>query len=206
GLTVVLGLGHKLRMDIVSARGNPELRTPNSEPRQPEGYDVLLTSGGGADWETTLEEALLSLYHATPPAAAPGDPGPTAVLAFSGEAGLGSAHFTLDLWSLLQQAEEVLASGRALADLAPRPAAFDPAATVAFALSGWRQVALLSPGLAEHEEGEELGERLKALPGLASRIRLCAGERELWELLAQWHGPQYRLRVHALGWRALCGT
>ena len=51
----------------------------------------------------------------------------------------------------------------------------------------------------------EFAERLAGLPGLAQHIRLCAHESELWELLAERHGRNYRLRVDPLGWRALCG-
>ena len=201
---VGLGLGRKLRWDIVSANAVSEPETGNLKPETFVEADALLLSGGGADWETTLEEALLSLHSA---ACAPDPEGPrprrSAALAFSGEEGLGSARFTLDLWNLLEQAEEVLTDGGALTVPAQAPGAFDPAATLARALSVFERLVLLSPGLSGHEEGEELAERLAELPAASQKVRLCAREEELWELLAHAHGTGYRLAVEPLGWRGL---
>lgn len=164
--------------------------------------NVFLLSGGGADWETTLEEALLSLHLL---ACAPVPDGRrvkgSAVLAFAAEGGLGSARFTLDLWSLLKQAEEVLAAGGALTVPVQALGAFDPAATLARTLSVFEQLILLSPGLARHEEGTELVERLAELPAASRKVRLCTGEEELWALLARAHGGSYRLAIEPLGWR-----
>jgi len=203
---IALGLGRKLRMDIVSAHTGPELAAGKLEPEtgnMKPGAAAVLLSGGGADWETTLEEALLSLQIHK--AAAPGEPPlvrkQSVVLAFAGEEGLGSARFTGELWNLLQQAEEVLAAGHALHVPGQAAGAFDPALTVARAMSVFEQLILLSPGLAQHEEGEELAERLAELPACGQRIRLCARQEEMWELLARALGAGYRLAVEPLGWR-----
>lgn len=196
-----LQLGKKARIAIagaacVASQGCPSAVIPqpgtrNSEP------DVHLTTGGGADWETTLEEALLGLHCAAL------DPhARTCVLAFDGGAGLGSAHFTRDLWALLAQAEELLAGGGALAGAISASAAFEPAAALAFALSVFERVVLFSRGLAEHSEGEELSGRLLELPAIGARLQLCASEAELWLRLQDWHGARYRLHVNPLGWRA----
>ena len=204
---VELGLGKKARIDIVSARANASV-TSAAHEKTPDA-DVILASGGGGAWESTLEEALLSFW--------PDDPSPyphpqgegkqqqgaptTGVLAFSGEEGLGSANFTRDFWTLLEQAEEYLAGGGSLAGSSPRPDVYDPAATLAFALSSHAHVVLFSPQLAEHSEGDELSERLAALPQMSQRLGLVARETELWELLKRWHGENYRLLARPLGWR-----
>jgi hypothetical protein len=198
-LALTLGLGRKLRMDVASARASQKTDVANEGPAAGEAADVLLTSGGGADWETTLEEALLSLHTLAPACAGTTK---TVALAFSGIEGLGSAQFARDLWGLLQQAEELLAKGEPLTVPAPAKDAFDPALTVAWALSRFEHLALLSPELVTHEDGEDLAERLAGLPSVASRIGVCAREQELWGLLERWHGTNYRLALEPLGWRA----
>ncbi|HEY3322951.1 MAG TPA: lactate racemase domain-containing protein [Planctomycetota bacterium] len=190
-----LDLGKNANLEIASATLDSTLETrpanPQSAIRNPQ--SVWLTTGGGSQWEATLEEALLSLWNA--------QPATTGVLAFSGDEGLGSAYFTHDLWSLLKQAEEVLASGGSLSGAGPLEA-YDPAAVFAQALGTFERLVLLSPGLSEHEEGGDLAEQLAALPKLASHIELCADEKELWDLLAIWHSSTYRLAAEPLGWRA----
>lgn len=194
---VELNLGKKARIDIVGVRANAQAACDLPQPEAVEA-DVLLTSGGGSAWESTLEEALLSLWRGKPSLYREGA---SAVLAFSGEEGLGSAHFTRDLWALLEQAEEFLAGGGNLAGSTPRPKAYDPAAALAHALSSHAHVVLFAPKLAEHSEGDDLAERLAALPQMSQRLGLVARESELWALLARWHGEKYRLYARPLGWR-----
>jgi hypothetical protein len=203
---VSMKLGRKVRMDIVSAGCRTGILPVVLGDRQdacPTEPDALLAGGGGADWETTLEEALLSLHALAcaplPPLQQRGEG--SVVLAFSGQEGLGSARFTLDLWSLLEQAEKVLADGGTLTFPAQTAGAFDPAAALARTLSLSRQLVLLSPGLAEHEEGQELTARLAELPAIAQKVRLCAREEEMWALLAGAHSASYSLAVSPLGWR-----
>ena len=196
---VELGLGKKARIDIVSARANANASGATRE-KSPDA-DVVLTSGGGSAWESTLEEALLSLWPTEQQNASGLRAPTTAVLAFSGEEGLGSANFTRDFWTLLEQAEEFLAGGGSIAGATPRPEVYDPAATLAYALSSHAHVVLLAPQLAEHSEGEELSERLAALPQMSQRLGLVARENGLWELLKRWHGEKYRLLARPLGWR-----
>lgn len=199
---VELVLGNKSRIDIVSARAGSEnsgFRFSSPQKLRPAmDADVLITSSGGSDWESTLEEALLSLWRGAP---ASNKEGASAVLAFSGEEGLGSAHFTRDLWALLEQAEEFLAGGGSLAGSTPRPETYDPAAALAHAFSRFAHVILFSPKFSEHSEGEELAERLGALPHMSQRLGLIGSEPDLWALLARWHGPEYRVLASPLGWR-----
>jgi hypothetical protein len=192
---VELGLGKKARIDIVSARTNAKIS--NAQPTAIADAEVFLTSGGGGDWEATFEEALLSLWPAAPSNKEPR----TAVLAFSGEEGLGSAHFTRDLWALLEQAEEFVDGGGALEGSTPRPDVYDPAATLAFALSSHAHVVLFSTKISEHSEGDELAERIAALPNMSQRLGLVTRESDLWPLLERSHGAAYRLDARPLGWR-----
>ncbi len=159
--------------------------------------DVLLIGGGGSPWETTLEEALLSLYDIL---AAPQRPAEV-VLIFSGNDGMGSARFTGDVWNLLRQAEELLAAGGSLSG-AEVPEVFDPAETLAAALSGLRRLVLFSPGFSEHADGDDWREYLPQWPRIAERVQLCASEPELWQLLSKSQREEYRLAVTPLGWRA----
>ncbi|MFH0940137.1 MAG: lactate racemase domain-containing protein [Planctomycetota bacterium] len=196
-LTISLELGRKLQIDLVAARCRaPDTsfaeRLTITEPGTG-GAAVSLCSGGGSPWETTLEAALLSLHYE--PAAM------TMALAFSGSDGIGSARFTQELWTLLQQADEILESGESLTE--PGDARFfDPATTLAAALSRCARVILYSPGLSNHLEGDELVENLACRPCVAERMFVCGDERDFWELLARQHGSQYKLRVNPLGWRA----
>lgn len=204
-LVLALQIGRKAQIDISGVetweRGQRERSEGRTTNERPEGRttneDVLVTTGGGSDWEETLEEALLGLASAssgTPP-------GATAVLAFSGSDGLGSAPFVRDLWALCGQAEELLANG----DLPQAPAEgdvfFDPAATLAVSLARFQHLVLFSPGLAQHSEGDELRERLAEWPRVAGRLQVCATEDELWPLLERLRGGTFRLRAVPLGWR-----
>jgi hypothetical protein len=155
---------------------------------------VFLCGSGGGAADATLEEALLSLALRRARA-------DTVVLAFSGTEGLGSAHFTLDLWALLTQAEEVLAKSGKLDAPDPAPP-FDPAGTLASALTRYRRVVLFSPELERQPELGDLAEFLSARPGLSQRLHLCGASAELWPLLTSFFGPEYRLAAEPLGWRA----
>jgi hypothetical protein len=164
--------------------------------------DVLLTTGGGSPTDATLEEALLGL-RALPRTEKAG--ARSVVLVFEGHHGLGSARFVLDLWALLRQADEQLAAAGVLpAPAATGPDPWDPAGALADALCGNARVVLISPGLAEHAEGDELREELEALPALAARLRVLADPLQLWPLLAGAHGTAYRLGAVPLGWRGSC--
>lgn len=195
-----LTLGAKPQLDIVAAKCFGASAVPGALPlaKQDAESDVHIAASAGSDWEATLEEALLSVHYALATAKSA-----TLVLAFSGADGLGSAHFTLDLWSLLEQAEEVLAQGGSLAgpDETP-PTTFDPAATLARALGKYQHIVLLSSAMSEHAEGDELAERLAEFPQLSKRIHFVAREPALWELLRQCHGEVFRLSINPLGWRA----
>ena len=202
-LTLELFLGQKLQIDVSAAQSFSSTRQPHllgSRAANDTSTDVLLTTGGGDAWETTLEEATLSLDRVVTDAT-------TLVLAFSGTEGLGSAHFTQNLWSLFQQAEEVLEKGGKL--IPPEElveshatAAFDPATAVAMVVSTFQHWVLFSPGLAQHDEGDEWVEKLSKLPNLAGRIHLCGQEPQLWALLERFYGRKYRLLVNPLGWRS----
>ncbi|HLX61733.1 MAG TPA: lactate racemase domain-containing protein [Planctomycetota bacterium] len=194
-----LKLGRKLGVEIESVRSSIgqtfAAARANNQKSLPHPFDVLLISGGGAPWEETLEEALLSLHE--PRVAAR-----TAVLIFSGDEGLGSAHFARDVWSLIAQAEEVLVSGGSLgaADKTVCPL-FDPASTLAECLRRYSNTVLFSPGLAEHVEGQDLLERLEEAPRVAGRLALCGAEEELWGALRLIHSERYTLCAEPLGWR-----
>lgn len=126
----------------------------------------------------------------------------TAVLIFSGAEGIGSARFAQDVWALVEQAEEILAAGKAL-NLAQKPSApYDPASTLADALSRYKNTVLFAPEFCAHPEGEDLAERIAAAPNVAKRLALCASERELWAALELLHGLAYTLAAQPLGWRA----
>lgn len=201
-MTIRLGLGGGPRLEIASATagGRREAQCPTPDVAE---CDVALATGGGAAWEATLEEALLSLHvllSARPRAAK------TAVLAFSGDEGLGSAHFTRDLWSLFEQADELLARGGALIAAPSAFEEFEPVMAVAQALGSFEHLVLFAPGLAGHEEGGDLAACLEELRAVAGRVHLCAREPELWELLRGLAGPGYRLSLHPLGWREACAA
>jgi hypothetical protein len=197
--TLSLTLGSKLVTDVTAA----ELLTADPAPAAefirnvPKG-DVYLTGGGGGEWEATLEEALLSLHH---PVEAK-----TVVLAFSGVEGLGSARFANDVWNLLAEANEVLARDGALprpedGDL-PEHASFDPAATVADALSRYERVLLFSPEFSQHHEGEDLAERLREMPKTGARLQMCGSQAALWRAVSEANGLRYTLYCEPLGWRS----
>jgi hypothetical protein len=163
---------------------------------------VDLVSGGGAPSDSTLEGALVSLRRG------PSDTGSrrSLVLAFDGRDGLGGARFTLDLWALLQQAnEEMAASGQLPAMPAPSGENWDAVGALAAALCARRQVVLFAPGLAEHEEGDALTERLGEAPAVAQRLIWVTREADLWVALEKVHGSRYAVRAEPLGWRSTSG-
>ncbi|MCW8130050.1 MAG: DUF2088 domain-containing protein [Planctomycetota bacterium] len=153
---------------------------------------VYLTTGGGARSDATLEDALAGLRRLPPLA-----PDASIVLAFDGEDGLGSARFTLDLFDLLKLTE----AGEVPGDL-PQDRPWDAGWALYDLLRAKRRIVLLSPGLAESAEGDELRDELAASPTLFGRVVLAAQESELWPRLAEWHGERYALFAEPLGWRA----
>ena len=196
-LDIRLELGKKLSLDVVSVRAfsrnsAPATMVDTEAAMRPESQ-VWISGGGGGDWEATLEEALLSFQS---PALAR-----TAVLAFSGEDGLGSARFVRELWGLLAEAEEVLARDGALPVPSENRTIFDPAGVVATALGQFENVVLFSPYFMEHSEGEDLADKLTAHPRVGARLQLCGSQASLWSALAKAHGDSYRLYVEPLGWR-----
>ena len=193
-----LGLGRKAAIDFEFVR-QVELKRAekisHSTNLNAPACDVLLTSGGGAPWEETLEEALLSLHLA--PCVSK-----TAVLIFSGVEGLGSGRFTRDVWDMLDQAQEFLAGGGVLPKFsAAASARFDPAAALAACLSRYSNTVLFAPELLQHPEGEDLLERLDAAPCVGARLALCGAQIDLWKALALLHGPEYSVSTEPLGWR-----
>ena len=124
----------------------------------------------------------------------------TAVLVFAGQEGLGSAHFTRDIWSLIEQANEVLSQGGSLGPPSG-PSRYDPASTLADCLRRYSNTVLFSPGLAAHSEGEDLLERLEEAPRVAGRLALCSSQEQLWKALELLHGPRYSVYAEPLGWR-----
>src|SRR6185295_10072419 len=64
---VALDLGRKARIDIESCTaGGADIPVCRKRARPADRNvcpTVTLTTGGGAEWESTLEEALLSLWH-----------------------------------------------------------------------------------------------------------------------------------------------
>jgi hypothetical protein len=194
--TVRLKLGNKAVIDIESVQycsGSPPAANPKSKIENPKSSDVWLTSGGGAEWETSLEEATISLH--SPREAS------TAVLAFGGEEGLGSSRFARDLWSMLEEAENVLQSNSALPS-PPGETPFDPASAFAAALANFERLVLFSEQFATHPEGEDLLDRMSAWPKISQRLHLIGGEAQLWELLKRSHGESFKLTAEPLGWRA----
>jgi len=195
-LSIALTLGRKAQMDIESARALDAAPAACIKESSAAG-DVFICGGGGADWETTLEEAMFSLYLALAEPSAR-----TSVLAFDGSEGLGSSRFTLDFIALLQQAGEVLTGGGKIAGMIPRPAVYDPAGALAHVLSSNEHLILFSRGLSEHSDGDELIERLAGIPALAEHLSLISSEAQLWPLLAARHGANFHLSAQPLGWRA----
>ncbi len=188
-----LTLGRTLAMGVVAAQPAASAPQNSAHPEIPTA-DVYLAGGGGGEWESTLEEALFSLHV---PARAK-----TVVLAFDGSEGLGSARFANDLWNLIAEANAVLADDGALPSPESAPELFDPAGTVADALSRYQKVVLYSPNFYQHDEGEDLAERLREHAQLGARLKVCGSPTSLWYTLQESHGPQYRLYVEPLGWRA----
>lgn len=191
-LAIELTLGRKIQMDVESARALDA--APAAARENVASGDVFLCSGGGAPWESTLEEALLSLYLATTTSR-------TAVLAFEGGEGLGSSRFTLDFLAMLQQAGELLAGGGSLAGMIPRPAVYDPAGALAHVLSSTDHLVLFSRAFSEHSDGDDLLEFLAAQPALAGHLSLLSSEAQLWPLLKSRHGDAFKMSAQPLGWR-----
>ena len=200
-LDIRISLGQKTTMDISAVNAYsgvplPEWPAPNVT-QAADNAPVWLSGGGGGEWELTLEEALLSL------AQAPLDTQTkTAVLGFSGEDGLGSARFVNDLWSLLGEAEQMLARDGVLPPMPDSPGApFDPAGVVAESIARFSNLILFSPTFMEHPEGDDLADRLLEWPHAATRIQLCGSQAALWSALAKLHGETSRLSLEPLGWR-----
>lgn len=163
---------------------------------------VELLSGGGAPSDATLEGALVSLRGRPLEAAAVR----SLALAFDGCDGLGGARFTLDLWALLAQAnEELTSAGQLPAVLPPQGRDWDAVGALAAALCAYRQTILFAPGMAEHEDGDALIERLGEVPVVAQRLLWVACEADLWLALEKVHGPRYAVRAEPLGWRCRSG-
>ncbi len=194
---IEISLGVNVAIDIQSVRAFS--LQPGQIPQvlaqiEPVRADVWITSGGGAPWEETLEEAMQAIADTKYVIAK------TAVLIFSGAEGLGSSRFARDIWSLIEQAEEVLAAGKSLGEPSNSPH-FDPANVLADSLKQHASTILFSPALAEHFEGEDLIERLDATPHVAARLALCGTQENLWNALALLHGPNYTVAAEPLGWR-----
>jgi hypothetical protein len=188
-----------------SALGATASRTGGQATSGTQSADVILTSGGGGEWEETLEEALLSLHAVLKTHSHPSEQKRTLVLAFSGADGIGSAHFALDVQTLLTQAAEALESGQSLAadePATPQIATFDPAGTLAEALARSARLVLFSPRFSEHPEGQELWDFLLDHPKLAEHLYVCSREADLWAMLQTVHGSNYSIHVEPLGWRA----
>lgn len=205
-LHLSMTLGRKPRIEIASAKMTAGISAaPAAREVSPEKADVLLASGGGSDWEATLEAALLSLHvpqaSRLPGADAGGTPAvQSAALIFNGADGLGSAHFTRDLYDLLRQAEELLAKGSAL-DEPPASDVFDPAMTMASALSHYAHVVLFSSAFLEHSDGDFLRDTFAEWPHVSKRLHLCSHAVELWSTLKAAHGETFSVAAAPLGWR-----
>jgi hypothetical protein len=195
--SIELTLGRNVQIEIESARAfsGSVPQSKSTSPRAPNSAaDVLIISGGGAPWEATLEEALLSLH-------APRVSAQTAVLVFCGDEGLGASRFSRDAWSLIEQAEVVLAAGKSLGK--PSSAgAFDAVNVLAECLKRYSHTVLFSAGFAEHSEGDDLIDRLDAAPHVAKRLGVCSNHAALWQLLELAHGERYSVHAEPLGWRA----
>ncbi|MEI6234761.1 MAG: lactate racemase domain-containing protein [Planctomycetota bacterium] len=193
-----LTLGRAVQIEIESARafvGTALPKKPSPISKSAAKADVMMVSGGGSPWEETLEEALLSLH-------VPGASADTAVLVFSGSDGLGASRFSRDLWSLIEQAEEVLATGKSLGKPSASPGAFDPANVLAECLKRYKHTVLFSREFAEHFEGDDLIDRLAEAPHVAARLGICGSHAALWQLLELTHGSTYSIHAEPLGWRA----
>jgi hypothetical protein len=211
-----LKLGVKATLDIVGADAYAPAEVPQAvvaeKNAQGDVADVLICGGIGPEWEATLEEALLSLHARTGNAEPDRKSERTAALAFTGDEGLGSAHFAANFYAGLERFEAALARGEN-----PDPGndplqlpleqrgreLFDPAQAMLRVLAGYQHVELYSRPFLEHEDAEELQERIDEWPNLAKRLFLCPDETSLWLLLKQWHGSEWSLRVNPLGWRSL---
>jgi hypothetical protein len=202
-LVLELELGNKATLDIVGATAYAPAKVPawkKINPLQSGAVpDVFITGGVGPEWEATLEEALLSLHLlAESGQAAKG----TVVLGFTGDEGLGSAHFCEQSFIALEEAEGALARGEQPVQVPPGNS-FDPTQTMLRCLLSYKQVILYSRPFLEQEDGQDFQAQLDEWPNLAKRLFLCADETSLWMLLAQFHGSDYSLRMSPLGWRSV---
>jgi hypothetical protein len=123
-------------------------------------------------------------------------------LVFNGTDGLGSAHFTRDLYDLLRQAEELLAKGSALEE-PPADDVFDPAMTMAAALARYAHVVLFSSGFLEHSDGDFLRDSFAEWPHVSKRLHLCGHAAEMWSTLKSVHGEKFSVAASPLGWRGV---
>jgi hypothetical protein len=199
-LCLGIDTGHGPRAECAGVRIlNAEAFAQTVVPASPGDAAVDFISGGGAPSDATLEGALVSLR---------GDPFDGAsqrslVLAFDGRDGLGGARFTLDLWALMEQANVELAATNQLPPMpAPQGRNWDAVGVLAAALCACRQVVLFAPGMAEHEEGDALIERLGEAPAVAQRLSCVTREADLWVSLEKIHGTRYSMRAEPLGWRS----
>lgn len=181
-------LGKRARIDIVAAKAYAQIgNLPTMRVRQPVKSDVLLTTGGGDDWEASLEEALLSLYGERL--------SPTTVLGFAGGDGLGSALFGRNIQ------ETILAFERGT--LKPEPAQqYHPLRAFEQALLNTEQLVLFSEAFVNHPDGDDLLEWLDGCPKAAQKLLICDTPADMWETLTQLRGPTYSLTINPLGWRA----
>jgi len=203
-LCLGIDVGRGVRSECVGVRVLPADwfagRNRESVPVGDSAVDLI--SGGGGPSDATLEGALVSL-RSFPVGRSPER---SLVLVFDGSEGLGGSRFTLDMWALFAEVEEELKETGQLPSMSIPPGrTWDAVGALAAALCEYRQVILFGSGLAKHDEGEALAERLAEAPLTAKRISWVASESALWLGLEKNHGTEYAVRVDPLGWRSAAG-
>jgi len=186
-LFVELKLSRRARTDITAARVYSNFgQVPTMLSRPAIASDVLLTTGGGDDWENSLEEALLSLHSERL--------APVTVLAFGGRDGLGSAIFTRNVEDSLGALERGTLQPDALGG-------YRPVRAFESALTRTEMLVLFCEGLAEHPDSEDLTEWLADRPKAAAKLKICTSQLELWETLRAARGENFSIAINPLGWR-----
>lgn len=157
--------------------------------------DVYWVSGGGHPIDAVFEEALLGveLFLRRNPCTKP-HASKTLVFCFSGKNGVGSAAFFQDVFSLLSELDEYLASGEETQGNLNDANIFDPATALAKALSSF-SVIIHAPDMLKRDDGRELAEYLSELPQVQRRLQLVENESAIWSAIHKQHGQNVSVQT-----------